>query len=82
MQQISRYPFMRWQEANAQRFFEKYNRMQSGFHKLQIVIDKYWLPGQRNSDRLLLGCHARALNDAQISNHIDLHIEQLESRLS
>ena len=65
MQKINRYPVMLWQGATAHQLVHKYKRMKFVYGKLQSVIDEYWLPGQRNQDRLLRECHERALNDAK-----------------
>ena len=65
MQKVNRYPVMLWCEVSTHRLGLTYKRLQSRFHKLHAVVDEYWLPGQRNRDRLLRECRERALNDAR-----------------
>lgn len=65
MQKINRYLDLSWHEAKAGHLIQKYKKIRFGFGKLRSAIDKYWLPGERNSDRLLRECCERALNDAR-----------------
>lgn len=69
MQKVNRYPVFSWYEALAHRLIQKYKNIKFGFGKLHTVIDEYWLPGQRNRDRLLRKCRERALNDARTEYH-------------
>ena len=68
MQKVDQYSVLSWHEACAHRLIPKYIQMKIGFGKLHSLIDEYWLPGQRNRDRLLRECRERALNDSQTAN--------------
>lgn len=69
MQKINRYSVFTWYESRVHPLIRKYQQTAFGFARLRTVVDEYWLPGQRNRDRLVQECSERALNEAPAGYH-------------
>ena len=66
MHKFNQYSVRQWHETSAYLLMQKTKQILCSFIKLSTVIDEYWLPSQRDHDRLLRECRVRAFNDAMI----------------
>jgi len=71
MQIVNRNPVLSWCETPAQCLIQNYDQLLIAFGQLRTVVDEYWLPGERNRDRLLLECSERAKSDGRERNPDD-----------
>jgi len=71
MQRVNRNPVLSWGGPLARRLIHEYDQLLIVFGKLRAVINEYWLPGERNRDRLLLASRERALSDGRDRNPDD-----------
>ena len=64
MHKLNQYSVRQWYEISAYQLMLKTKQVLCIFIELSTVIDEYWLPGERDRDRLLRECRERAFNDA------------------
>ena len=64
MHKFDQYSVRQWHEISVYLLMLKTKQLLCSFIKLSTVIDEFWLPSQRDRDRLLRECRVRAFNDA------------------